>query len=321
MTYRIYRDTDVGAPKLLPQRDGCNAVLLDVLVNGYGSTPSAGWTSPYSSAGLRVFQQGAGGNNRFLRVYDGQTVVNAGYGWSVNIAGYENMTAVSTGTARWPTTAQQGGNGLFFRYRTASPYDAGSGPVDIPWTIVANSNFFIMFANGYGQPEEQAGEASSSMMFFGTFVSNKTADTYGDIIGAGNNDYELGFSNGHGAFGQAFVTRNHSLTGGSIPAALYCATARPGFSTFGNGLVPYPDPITNTLILDKIHIHTSAIGDLSTSVFRGVLPCIYSHPHPKASLSSNTQFEGTGADAGRLFEIKPMSGTASVVLELSDTWV
>lgn len=321
MTWTVYRSTDDGAPQILAARDSYNNALLAILVNGYGSKVGAGWTSPYSATGLRVFQQGAGGNNRFLRVYNGQTSGDASYGWLFNMASYESMTAVSTGTARWPTTAQQSGNGLWGRCRDLNTYDAGAGPLNPIWMCIANSNFFIMFICASGNPEEVGGDTSSGMTCFGKFDSQKPGDTYGDIIAGGNTNDCTGYNASSSAFGQAYVTRNHTLTGGSIPATLYSSSMRPGFISFGDGAVPFPDPVSGKMILEKIRIQTSTTSDIATSSFRGVLPCTYTHPHPKASFPVNDFFSGNAAYAGRQYQIKALNPTSHrILVDVSNTW-
>lgn len=321
MTWTIYRDSDEGAPQFLGARDSYNNALLAILVNGYGSKPGAGWTSPYSATGLRVFKQGASGNNRYLRVYNRQTSGDASYGWLFNMAAYETMTAVSTGTARWPTTAQQSGNGLWGRYRDLNTYDEGAGPVNPKWMCIANDSFFAMFICASGNPEEIGGDASSGFTFFGKFDSEKSGDTYGDIIGGGATSAYTGYYGNSSSFGCAYVTRAHSLTGGSIPAALYSTTVRPGFASFGDGTVPLPDPVSGKMILEKVHIQTSTTGDILASSFRGVLPCMYTHPHPKASLPANVFFSGNAENAGRQFQMKNITDNGyRLAVEVSGTW-
>lgn len=318
----VYRSTDVGAPKLPAGRDAFTNFLSAILVTGYGSKAGAGWTVAFTATGIRVFKQGAGGNNRFLRVYNAATVTDVNYGkWWAYIAAYENMTAVSTGTARFPTTAQVSGNGLTFSYRTSAPTTDENGvPLDIPWMCIASSSFFMLFVNSNAEAEYLGGP-DSTMMFFGKFDSDGTATTYDDIIGAGQGVGYPSYMSGPATFSGAFVTRNYTGVGSSVPAALKLSTKYPGATNYCTGMTPYPEPVTQKLVLDKIQIVTSPAMDYANSTPRGVLPWVWSHPHPTNTFLPNQQFQGSGASAGKEFEVKNMSNMgAMLIVETSDTW-
>jgi hypothetical protein len=68
-----------------------------------------GWTRPYSGTNLGAYRQGGSASHkRYLRVYDGSTTADSSY----YVRAYEAMTAISTGTGPFPTTAQSAGNGV-----------------------------------------------------------------------------------------------------------------------------------------------------------------------------------------------------------------
>ena len=71
MTMTIYKSTDPSAPALPSVNGSMINVLYQCLVTGYGSKAGAGWTRPFTGTNLAAFKQGAGGNNRYLRVFDG----------------------------------------------------------------------------------------------------------------------------------------------------------------------------------------------------------------------------------------------------------
>lgn len=101
-----------------------------------------GWTRPYSGAGIGCYRQGGSSSTkRFLRVYD-TNVVTLGY--VGNMRGYENMTAVSTGTGAFPTTTQAPGNGQPI-------YLPADGTSDLPaqqfrsWVVIGTPRFFTIY--------------------------------------------------------------------------------------------------------------------------------------------------------------------------------
>ena len=158
---RSYSSLDIGALQLTDTNNSLNAVLKSVLVDGYGSKPGAGWTMPFSGTNTAVFQQGAGGNNRFFRFVD------AGYLGTTNrvafCRGYESMTAVSTGTGPFPTTGMVGSNGpVALRYATQSVVNNSR------WEIYASSSYCHVLVN-----YDYSGDGQWEYMSFGTGISTK----------------------------------------------------------------------------------------------------------------------------------------------------
>lgn len=102
-----------------------------------------GWTRPYSGTNLGAYRQGGSATHkRFLRVYDGALTSAGGYEFQVR--GYENMTAISTGTGAFPTTAQIAGNGISH----FGPYDTTNESPNLQhraWVIVGTPRFFALF--------------------------------------------------------------------------------------------------------------------------------------------------------------------------------
>ena len=107
MPVTVYRSTDASAPVLSNANGSLIAVMRACLVDGYGSKAAAGWTAPYTGTNLIAFKEGAGGNNRFLRVFDGGADTSTSR--VIKVRAYENMTAISTGTGLFPTSAQVNG--------------------------------------------------------------------------------------------------------------------------------------------------------------------------------------------------------------------
>lgn len=94
-----------------------------------------GWTRAFNSGTTTAaYRQGGGAaHKRFLRVYDGNTSSSSYF----YLRAYENMTAISTGTGPFPTTAEKAGNG-------ADIY-CGNSPAR-PWIIVGTPRaFYFLF--------------------------------------------------------------------------------------------------------------------------------------------------------------------------------
>lgn len=103
-----------------------------------------GWTRPYTGTNLAVYRQGgASTTKRFLRIYDGETLTAGRF----RARGYENMTAVSTGTGPFPTTAQVAGNGT----EQMSTYYQGSSYPTAPrhWIVIGTPRFFAVYIGYY----------------------------------------------------------------------------------------------------------------------------------------------------------------------------
>lgn len=96
-----------------------------------------GWTRPYSAAGTGCYRQGGtAAHKRYWRVYDNTMVSSSQF----FVRGYEAMTAVSTGTGPFPTTAQVAGNG------TPLTPSVVAAPGVSAWCIVGTPRaFYLMF--------------------------------------------------------------------------------------------------------------------------------------------------------------------------------
>jgi hypothetical protein len=128
---------------------------------------SIGWTMPYTSGNtIAAFRQPAGSTGgRYLWVNDG-AVTNA------KIRGYEAMTAHSTGTGAFPTTAQTS-TGLFVYKNWTNDSTA------LDWVIISNGA--IVYINIKTQVYESGGLAYATYAF-GDIYSYKQSDLYKCII-------------------------------------------------------------------------------------------------------------------------------------------
>jgi len=316
MALTIYRSTDSGAPSLTYAAGSFIAMLDACLRTGYGSKAGAGWTKPFTGSNIAVFRQGAGGNGRYIRVWNARTGDDpATYCMTANVRGYEAMTAVSTGTDPFPTTAQSDSNGLMVRVARTSPsYPTG-------WIVRATSNWFdVLVFTGLAPPRgANSAPVADSYLSFGAFPSLKSGDTYNDFILADpNNSYQfypyVGLSNSI----LAYVSRNDLGTVGAKAAALVPLSGC-GESVLGNGnpsSFPYPNRVNNSVDLYQYAL-------LSEGYFRGVLPGVWGSAHGLSAIGFGNTFSGIAPVAGRTFEVIAASSglpETGMILETSDTF-
>lgn len=140
----------------------------------------AGWAKPFSGANLAVYKSASPqAHGQFLRVNDA-TAGNA------RAVGYENMTAVSTGTGPFPTNAQV--NGGYYWKKSA----AGSGTTPVPWGFASDGRKLYLFV----QPMLEAYDANYVACSLCGFGDDVPEDLSGDpfattILGSGSADLSL----------------------------------------------------------------------------------------------------------------------------------
>ena len=313
MAVTVYRSTDAGAPLLTNSNGSLIAVLKACLVDGYGSKASAGWTAPFTGTNLIAFKEGAGGNNRYLRVYDGGTDA---WGYRVaNVRAYEAMTDVSTGTGPCPTLGQVSGNGA-----TLSYFQAGRSTPNVSWIVVATPSFFHLIV------EQGDNNSYPEYMAFGKFISDLAGDTFNEVLLAGSVPGAgwLGYSDNY-TFG-TWVMRSDTGALGAVSSSLLtdartAATTTASVHGVGSTFTPYPDRVRGGLLQSQAAIFCDGYR-------RGRVPGLWEQHHvPTAVGGHRTTWTGaTGALAGKQFQLfGPLAAlavgySAHVVLELSDTW-
>lgn len=134
---------------------------------------ATGWTKVYTGTNLAVYKSAdPAAHGQFLRVNDTGTT-------SARVVGYENMTAVSTGTGLFPTSAQFSGGFYWGKSHTA-------GATDVAWSIVADSRAFYFNAAAYtttGGADVKGGGA----YFFGDLVPHgRAGDAFATMLTGSN---------------------------------------------------------------------------------------------------------------------------------------
>ena len=317
MALTIYRSTDSGAPSLTYAAGSFIAMLDACLRTGYGSKAGAGWTKPFTGSNIAVFRQGAGGNGRYIRVWNARTGDDpATYCMTANVRGYEDMTAVSTGNNPFPTVAQSNNNGLLVRVAHSSPsYPTG-------WIVRATPSWFdVLIFTGYSAPRGAASApVADSYLSFGAFPSLKSGDTYNDFILADPNDayYHFPSVGVSGSSYCAYVSRNDLGTVGSKVALIAplspCAESYMGV---GNPTYfPYPNRVNNSVDLYQYVL-------FSEGYVRGVLPGVWGSAHGLTAIGFGNTFSGIAPVARRTFEVVAAStadAAVGMIFETSDTF-
>lgn len=206
-----------------------------------------GWTRAFSGTGIGAYRQGGSATHkRFLRVFDNTMASDFGY----SCRGYENMTAISTGTGPFPTVEQAAGNGI--------AYHGGNAAVQ-SWAVVGTPRFFYFFT-GYGT--DATGNlsafplASTSGFHFGEIADvQKAADVYAYIMPSGVYNFTQ----------QQYTPRAYTGTGTSLLTTIY---GPGGASTPSIGLTD-PDPGSgHTLIAGQLIV----VDQSGSGSFRGFVP-------------------------------------------------
>ncbi len=314
MTVTVYRSTDAGAPLLTNSNGSLIAVLKACLVDGYGSKASAGWTAPFTGTNLIAFKEGVGGNNRYLRVYDGGTD-SSGHRVA-NVRAYEAMTAVSTGTGPCPTPGQVSGNGA-----TLSYFQAGRSTPNVSWIVVATPSFFHLIV------EQGDDNSCPEYLAFGKFISELAGDTFNNVLLAGSVPGAGWIGYGDAVYNPGvWVMRSDTGALGAVSSSLL-TDARTGVTStavvhgVGSTFAPYPDRVRGGLLQSQAAIFCDGYR-------RGRVPGLWEQHHTPTDIGGHrTTWTGaTGALAGKQFQLfGPLASLAvgygaHVVLELSDTW-
>jgi hypothetical protein len=147
--------------------------VLDWVLTGKG-----GWTTVYTGTNLRAYRS-LTGNRFYLRVDDTSAV-------GARLRGYRNMTAISTGTSIFPTTAQGGGSYNNWGVRKNTPSNP-TGSARRYWGIRTNTYFFMVVEaseHAPGPPENWPydGGGYRGVTGFGDIPSLCEADSHCSVV-------------------------------------------------------------------------------------------------------------------------------------------
>lgn len=161
------------------------------------STPT-GWTKAFSGTNKAAYKSTTSASGFYFRVDDSGAYNNAN---GQPARGYESMTDIDTGTAPFPTTAQQAN----FNWRRST--DASG---DRLWALVADDQFFYLFVR------IAAANTANTIMLFGDTNSFDPLDAFACVCSGASN-----FTSG--ASGAPSISSTSPLSGGAASTGLYIA--------------------------------------------------------------------------------------------------
>lgn len=217
----------------------------------------AGWSEPFPTASnVGSFRQGAG-NQFYLNVMDNQT-------YNTFFAGFENMTALSTGTQRFP---EGGTNVGLYRGYVGTSND---------WYLIATDTWFYMLDrcqddNNYWQS-----------IFFGDFESYVLQDGFNTALIGGSNTnsggslsyMRLGIA-GVETSDASWCARHHDQSGKAVSVHRSATATRTTVNnTIGSAGYSYPEAVSSMFFVSPIYLQVS--GGL-----RGKLPNLLGPVHAR----------------------------------------
>jgi hypothetical protein len=155
-----------------------------------------GWTKAFSGTNKAAYKSTTSASGFYFRVDDSGAYNNAN---GQPARGYESMTDIDTGTAPFPTTAQQAN----FNWRRST--DASG---DRLWALVADDQFFYLFVR------IAAINTANTVMLFGDINSFDVLDAFACVCSGASN-----FSGG--ASGAPSISSNQPFAGSAPSSGLY----------------------------------------------------------------------------------------------------
>jgi hypothetical protein len=312
MTVTIYRSSDASAPALSGTAGALITVLDAILVNGYGTQPAAGWAKSFSGTNQATYRPGAG-TQFYLNVNDAAPVTAK----EARVWGSETASAVLVGTNLFPTAAQQA-NGLFARKSNTADATART------WIVAADNRTMYMF------------------VLTADLAGCYLAWTFGDTVKLGTDSYNCHLI--------ARVSENSAVTTISVETfsrlEVNLTTTSPGHylaraytgvlgallygmhtdyiksggaAQMGSGTTLAMQYLNG--IDGGLYIAPFWLNETGTNTVRGRLRGLWMFCHNASSVNDADTFSGSGALAGRTFQIlKTAGGGGLYVLETSDTW-
>lgn len=270
----FYADSSMGSAPIIRSNDNTSlcAALDALLVNGFGSYTSPGWTIEYTATSKRVYRPAAG-NRFYLRVDESSATTYA------RIRGYETMSDVDTGTNPFPTIAQISGSGVGAGNLLGIQKGATSTSTIRNWYFFGDQKAFYIIIDATGATNSQL-----TPHFFGDFIPYYSGYSYNTAIGGISNldnspfysfiqnCKAVTFTTGTPiASNVLFVARNIPGTTYSLNSSLLtnCAGPVPGTN---------PNSPTNSLVnadSNKLYMNQMLLGSTTYSEPLGKLPGLW----------------------------------------------
>lgn len=214
-----------------------------------------GFAKPFSGTNLAVYKSlDVQANGQFCRVNDAS-------GLYARVNGYENMTAVSTGTGIFPTSSQlSGGN-----YWQKAVVTAGAYPV--AWTVYGDSRFFSIYTcphHAYG-PDFVSGFPVSCVGAFGDLDAQCRA----------SDPFATGMLGGNGASSSSAVASYIFSTGlvqtAYLPRALSGLGSSAESQCYAAASLEATDPVFDR-VSGSVHFASIALQTLPVLATRAFIP-------------------------------------------------
>lgn len=226
----LYQSTDTDAPQLANAAGSLKTLLKACLVTGYGDKQPLGWAMPFEEDNKAVFKPTDPKSTQPCLLVDNSKPKFA------TLQPYQKMTAINQGTG-------------FFGIGIASnaSYDKFgyiNNQAQPKWWLIGHGAAFILMI-------KQDNYEISQMFYFGDVQglgSNKTAlllsNSDGrEYLGGGNKFYSMQQGSGN----QSVLSRSISNFAPTVARLIMSADVY-------NYRPSYPDPVTNGLIADVVHI-------------------------------------------------------------------
>lgn len=226
----LYQSTDTDAPQLTNAQGSLKTLLKACLVTGYGDKQPLGWVMLFEEDNKAVFKPTDPKSTQPCLLVDNIKPKFA------TLQPYQKMTAINQGTGFF-------GMGIV----NSAIYDKFgyiNNQAQPKWWLIGHGMAFILMIKQDG--------SETSMMFY-----------FGDVQGLGSNKTALYLTNSSGYEYLGSASRFYSVQTGSGNRGVLSR------STINNSPIsmslltntdlinyrpPYPDPVTNGLIADTVHI-------------------------------------------------------------------
>ena len=225
----LYQSTDTDAPQLANAQGSLKTLLKACLVTGYGDKQPLGWAMPFEEDNKAVFKPTDPKSTQPCLSVDNSKPKFA------TLQPYQKMTTINQGTGFFGMSVANNNNDKFgYINNQAQP----------KWWLIGHGAAFILMI-------KQDNYEISQMFYFGDVQglgSNKTAlllsNSDGrEYLGGGNKFYSMQQGSGN----QGVLSRsisNYTPTAARLVMSADLSNYRPS----------YPDPVTNGLIADVVHI-------------------------------------------------------------------
>ena len=296
-----YSGLDVDAPLLLPVVGSLGMLLATALNTGYTGRSAAGWAIPYNDNYERiVFQNGSGSRQRYFQILDNNNSIPN----MASLYGYESMSAVDVGSGKFPTDTQIVAPNYSSIVKNDSTTQAARN-----WTIFANHKLCFLAIN----PAADNIWSTACLYIFGDFVSLNDSDLYNSlIIGRATSSNSYTYNDAAAktcvisqTLDAHHLARSYTQIGSSVRFGKHGDDSK-------NGVV-FPNPVDGSLIMSRVWV-TEASG-----IVRGYIPGLWKPCSSYTYFTNGDTFAGSGALAGRTFEIVKVYQGA-LIIETSDTW-